>query len=41
MAGTSIRITVGRFNTAEEIDYAVQYLRGKIEDCRAGRLRAA
>jgi cysteine desulfurase len=41
MAGTSIRITVGRFNTTEEIDYAVQYLRGKIEDCRAGRLRAA
>jgi cysteine desulfurase len=40
-AGNSIRITVGRFNTAEEIDYAVEYLRGKIEDCRAGRLRAA
>jgi cysteine desulfurase len=41
MAGNSIRITVGRFNTLEEIDWAVDYLRRKIEDCRAGRLRAA
>lgn len=41
MAGNSIRITVGRFNTAEEIDWAADYLRKKIEDCRAGRLRAA
>lgn len=41
MAGNSIRITVGRFNTTEEIDWAADYLRGKIEDCRAGRLRAA
>jgi cysteine desulfurase len=40
-AGNSIRITVGRFNTEEEIDYALDYLRQKIEDCRAGRLRAA
>ena len=40
-AGNSIRITVGRFNTEEEIDYARSYLRQKIEDCRAGRLRAA
>jgi cysteine desulfurase len=40
-AGSSIRITVGRFNTAEEIDYALQYLQQKIDDCRAGRLRAA
>lgn len=40
-AGNSIRFTVGRFNTEEEIDYAISYLRGKIEDCRAGRLRAA
>jgi cysteine desulfurase len=37
----ALRITVGRFNTAQEIDYAVRYLRQKIEDCRAGRLRAA
>ena len=41
IAGNSIRISVGRFNTAEEIDWAANYLRGKIEDCRAGRLRAA
>ena len=40
-AGNSIRITVGRFNTEEEFDYAIDYLRHKIEDCRAGRLRAA
>jgi cysteine desulfurase len=40
-AGSSLRITVGRFNTAEEIDYALQYLHQKIEDCRAGRLHAA
>ncbi|MBI3937815.1 MAG: aminotransferase class V-fold PLP-dependent enzyme, partial [Betaproteobacteria bacterium] len=39
-AGNSIRITVGRFNTEEEIDFAVRYLRSKIEDCRAGRLAA-
>ena len=41
IAGNSIRITVGRFNTVEEIDWAADYLRNKIEDCRAGRLRAA
>ncbi len=41
IAGNSIRISVGRFNTAEEIDWAADYLRNKIEDCRAGRLRAA
>ena len=41
IAGNSIRITVGRFNTAEEIDWAADYLRKKIEDCRAGRLQAA
>jgi cysteine desulfurase len=41
VAGNSIRISVGRFNTAEEIDWAADYLRQKIEDCRAGRLRAA
>jgi len=41
VAGNSIRITIGRFNTAEEIDWAADYLRRKIEDCRAGRLHAA
>ena len=29
-----MRITVGRFNTDAEIDYAAQYLRGKIEACQ-------
>ncbi len=41
MAGNSIRITIGRFNTAEEVDWAADYLCRKIDDCRAGRLRAA
>ena len=41
LAGNSLRITVGRFNTVEEIDYAAEYLYRKIEDCRAGRLQAA
>jgi cysteine desulfurase len=38
--GSALRIAVGRFNTEAEIDYGVQYLRRKIEDCRAGRLAA-
>lgn len=33
LAGNSIRITVGRFNTAEEIDFALDYLTRKIEEC--------
>ncbi len=32
--GECFRITVGRFNTGEEIDFALAYLRHKIEDCR-------
>jgi cysteine desulfurase len=31
----AIRITVGRFNTDEEIDFALDYLTRKINDCRA------
>jgi cysteine desulfurase len=34
LAHSSIRITIGRFNTEEEIDYAVKELREKI-----GKLR--
>ncbi len=34
---STIRITVGRFNTAAEIDHAIQHLREKIQDCRARR----
>jgi cysteine desulfurase len=35
LAGNSIRLTVGRFNTAEEIDFALDYLKRKIDECRA------
>jgi cysteine desulfurase len=38
--GSALRIAVGRFNTEAEIDYTVQHLRRKIEDCRAGRIAA-
>jgi cysteine desulfurase len=40
LAGNSIRITVGRFNTGEEIDFALAYLRHKIEECRQALARA-
>jgi len=40
-AGSSIRLTIGRFNTAAEIDWAADYLLQKIADCRGGRLHAA
>ena len=43
LAGNSIRITVGRFNTEEEVDFALDYLTRKIEECRnasAGANRA-
>ena len=35
LSGNSIRITVGRFNTEEEIDFALAYLKRKIAECRA------
>jgi cysteine desulfurase len=35
LAGSSIRITVGRFNTEEEIDFALDYLKRRIAECRA------
>jgi cysteine desulfurase len=34
LAGNSIRITVGRFNTEEEIDFALAYLKRRIAACR-------
>jgi cysteine desulfurase len=37
---STLRITVGRFNTEAEIDHAVAHLREKIEDCRARRALA-
>ena len=39
-ASSAIRITVGRFNTEEEIDYAVLHLRQKLDECRAQRALA-
>jgi cysteine desulfurase len=41
LAGNSIRITVGRFNTGEEIDFALDYLTRKIVECRAAALAHA
>jgi cysteine desulfurase len=39
LAGNSIRITVGRFNTEEEIDFALAYLQRKIAECREALAR--
>jgi cysteine desulfurase len=39
-AASTIRITVGRFNTEDEIDHAVMHLRQKLDDCRAQRALA-
>jgi cysteine desulfurase len=35
LAHSSIRFTVGRFTTEEEVDYAVELIKGKIEKLRA------
>jgi cysteine desulfurase len=37
---STLRVTVGRFNTEAEIDHAIAHLREKIEDCRARRALA-
>ena len=34
-SATVMRISVGRFNTSADIDFAAQYLRGKIAGCRS------
>lgn len=39
-AASTIRITVGRFNTEAEIDHAIVHLREKMEECRARGARA-
>ncbi|MEQ1772906.1 MAG: aminotransferase class V-fold PLP-dependent enzyme [Burkholderiales bacterium] len=36
-----MRITIGRFNTDADIDFAAQYLRSKIESCRTGQRNVA
>ena len=38
---STIRLTVGRFNTEEEIDHAIRHLREKLEECRAGKAATA
>ena len=38
LAGNSIRLTVGRFNTEDEIDFALDYLKRKIAECRVALL---
>jgi cysteine desulfurase len=38
---STIRITVGRFNTEAEIDHAIAHLREKIHECRSRSLTAA
>ena len=39
-ASSTIRMTVGRFNTEEEIEHAVVHLRQKLDECRAQRALA-
>jgi cysteine desulfurase len=41
VTATVMRITVGRFNTDADIDFAAQYLRRQIESCRGGISKAA
>jgi cysteine desulfurase len=38
---STIRITVGRFNSEEEVDYAIAHLRQKIDECRIHRRLAS
>ena len=34
-SASTLRLTVGRFNTEAEIDHAISHLRAKLEECRA------
>jgi cysteine sulfinate desulfinase/cysteine desulfurase-like protein len=36
-APSTLRLTVGRFNTEEEIEHAIGHLRAKLEECQARR----
>ena len=38
---STLRLTVGRFNTEAEIDHAVRHLREKLQECRAAKSAAA
>jgi cysteine desulfurase len=40
-AASTIRLTVGRFNSEEEIDHAILHLREKIQACRSRLLSTA
>jgi cysteine desulfurase len=40
IGASTLRLTVGRFNTEAEIDHAVRHLREKLEECRAGKRTA-
>jgi cysteine sulfinate desulfinase/cysteine desulfurase-like protein len=40
-SASTIRITVGRFNTEAEIDHAIAHLRHKIQECRSRSLAPA
>ncbi len=40
-AASTIRITVGRFNTDEEIEHAILHLREKIQECRSRSVATA
>jgi cysteine desulfurase len=40
-AASTIRLTVGRFNTEAEIDHAIAHLRQKLDECRNRRKTAA
>jgi cysteine desulfurase len=38
-AASTLRLTVGRFNTEEEIDHAIAHLRAKLAECKAREAR--